>query len=467
MTARLRAEDGIGLPLAITVLALVLMLSALAATASQRLHLTSETDRSSKRALAAADGGVQRATWRLSQTPAPTAAQCVRSGASGETLAAPVSGECPAGVAMSLGNGASTSFVVSPELAAGAACAGEAVLQGERCATAIGIVSGVQRRVQVRVTRGMVPNPYTPTGLVGRTSVVIGNSITGVRCAGDPTASVGSNGTISVGNDIALDTSSCGGNSNFSFTTMSPGGGLSGSTGGVPHTTVPPPGFTLPPIDFGTTPATNDNNLINGGGFAWSGTRELTVTGNLQLEAGTYNLCSLTVNDGANLSVRNGALARILIDSPDRAGSGCAAGTGGVHVKSTIDVNWGGSSMTSAQAAARAPQLHLLVYGSTAWESGNRPCNGNKAGAVLICNAVRFAGLIYAPNSKVVLSNSVDFVGAIAANRIDVENAIRLRFPPGMGAITPSTTPGESRVARWTECRENQPAAADPESGCA
>jgi hypothetical protein len=130
-------------------------------------------------------------------------------------------------------------------------------------------------------------------------------------------------------------------------------------------------------------------------------------------------------------------------------------------------VNWAGNDPTSAQVAARAPQLRLMVHGSTAWETGNRECNGNKAGAVLICNASRFAGLIYAPNSKVVLSNASQFVGAIAADRLDVENSIRLRFPPGMSEITPSTIPGGSRISRWSECRDDQPVAGDPESGCA
>lgn len=466
MIERLRDERGIGLPMAMSVLVIVMLAAALTAANSAEFHRTSEKDRSAKRAQGAADAGVQRAMWRMAQTPAPAAGQCVVSTASGDALAAPVGGECVAAAGMSLGNGASTRFVVTPELAAGTACAGETVTVGERCVTTIGLVSGVQRRVQARFTRAAVPNPYTPVGLVGRTSVVFGNSITAYRCAGDPTASVGSNGTVTLGNGIVFD-GPCTGSSAWGVTTMSPGGSVSGTATGATYATIPPPGFSIPPIDFGTTATVNNNATIGPGGVSWSGTRQLTVTGNVQLDAGTYNVCNLTIASGGTLTVRNGAVATILLDSPDRTGSGCAAGTGGFHAMNGVDVNWTGNDPTSAQVAARAPQLRLLVHGSTAWETGTRECNGNKAGAVLICNSSRFAGLIYAPSSKVVLSNSVDFVGAIAADRIDAENSVRLRFPPGMETITPSTTPGSARVSRWTECRDDQPVAGDPESGCA
>ena len=71
---------------------------------------------------------------------------------------------------------------------------------------------------------------------------------------------------------------------------------------------------------------------------------------------------------------------------------------------------------------------------------------------MLICNTGKFAGTIYAPTSKVVLSNGVEFVGAIAADRIVLENDVEFRLPDGLGVTTVGSTTGGSDIARWTEC---------------
>jgi Tfp pilus assembly protein PilX len=458
---RLRSETGLGLPLTMAVLLITLTLAGWVATASQESHSAATTDRSSKRALGAAEAGLARAAWRLDQQPAIASNQCLLSaaaladGTAQETIAAPLAGVCPASTTATLGNGAAYSFTVTAQNTVPTTCAGEPSPAGERCATAIGTVAGVTRRVQARLATGSVATTYTHTGIVGRTSVRLGNSVEMWTCGGETPGRIGSNTSIDFGNSIKLG-ESCGGSGSWGVAHPGTPGLVSGSPSPYPSNTVPPTTHTLPNVDPGNTATVNDNALLTGSGYVWDGgaaARTLRITSNKVIPAGTYNLCSLTL-DGGNIDVVTGGTATIYIDSPDRAGSGCAAGTGGFWAKNGESTNWGaGGDVKSAVPATRAPWLRLLVVGSTAWESGTRPCNGNKAGAVLLCNSNRFAGTIYAPASKVVLSNSVEFVGAIAADRVDLENSVRFRLPTGLSAQTVGTTPGGAVMRRWTECR--------------
>lgn len=465
LLGRLRDERGIGMPLTIGVLAIVLSLTAWTVTSSSDLHRTSETSRDTKRALGPADAGIERAVWRLARTPAPAIADCVVSSASGDTVAPKSGGNCPAAVATPMGNSASYSYTVEPEAtSATGSCAGAPIAIGDRCVTATGTANGVTRRVQSLLRRQVVATTYDFTGMVGKTWITLGNSVEAFICGGETPGRIGSNGSIQFGNSIKLG-ESCGGSGAWGVAHPGTPGLVTGSATPNPTNTNPPTTHTMPAVDPGDTAAVNNNGALTGAGWVWDGggsaQRQLRVTQNKVLPAGTYNFCSLTLDNG-NLDVAWGGTATIYIDSPDRAGSGCAAGTGGFWAKNGEDMNWGnGGDVKSAEPATRAPWLRLLVVGSTAWESGTRPCNGNKAGAVLLCNSNKFAGTIYAPASKVVLSNSVEFVGAVAGDKVDLENSVKFRLPNGLGTQTVGQTVGSPSSTRWSECR-----AGDTGSAC-
>jgi Tfp pilus assembly protein PilX len=458
--ARLRQEDGIGLPLMMGVLLLAVILGGWVASASSDSHVSAERDRSAKRAFGAADAGLARAAWRLAQAPSVGADRCLTSaattasGTAQETIAPVVGGACPAPVAASLGNGASYTFTVTPENTAATTCAGEPSAAGERCVTATGTVAGISRRVQARLVRAGGELTFAHVGLIGRSSVDLGNSVEAFICSGESGGVVGSNGEIGLGNSIKLGDSGCGGGGKWGVQYMSPGGSVDGTAeGDPPITTIPPPGFVLPPIDFSGPAAANDNALLTGPAFQWAPgrVRELTIRSTTELRGGTYYLCSLIL-DGGNFSVRAGEVARIYVDSPDRAGSGCMAQSGGFWAKNGENVNFGSGDVTSAEPAERAPRLQVYVHGSTYWETTTRPCNGNKGGSVLICNSNQVAGTFYVPGGKVVLSNAVEFVGAVAADHLMVENSVKFRLPNGLAPSLLGVTPGDAVVRRWTEC---------------
>lgn len=450
MIWRLRDETGLGLPLAMGVLLIVMGLAAWSVSVADQLHRSSERDRGAKRALGPADAGLQRAAWRLAQT-APTtvsATQCVVSRATGDEGV--TCGAAPATV--SLGNGATYSYTATAAFTAPTTCAGQTGAVGDRCVTATGTANGVARRVQALLHRPLVDFVYKHSGLIGKSSVTSGNNVKGYVCSGEPPSEIGSNGPVSLDNSTQLNASGCGGSGSFTV--------YGQSFTGVQGTGQKPGGYTLPQISIpGTTAEWNTAaaNLISSGtGATWVGgigQRNLKITGNVELRGGTYVLCQVVQEDGI-ITVKAGETAKIYIDSPDRnPASGCAAGTGGFWIQNNEAMNWGTDpSITSTQPATRAPQLQVFVYGSSAWETSNRPCNGSKAGSVLICNGSKFAGTIYAPTSKVVLSNQTQIVGAIVADKLVLENGVQFRVPDGLGTQVITQTVDDAQVARWTEC---------------
>ena len=110
----LRREEGVALPVAMGVLAVISGLAALVSAGAVQVNTTSGVDRDSKRALAAAEAGLRAATYRVNKL-GPSNALC----ATDQTSAT-------CAVQQSLGNGATYSYDVSPVLADAVAdrCAG-------------------------------------------------------------------------------------------------------------------------------------------------------------------------------------------------------------------------------------------------------------------------------------------------------------------------------------------------------
>ena len=456
MTGRLRDETGLGLPVAMGVMLVVMILAALTVSQSDQIHRASEHDRGAKRALGPADAGVQRAAWRLAQTPVVTAGQCVVSSASGDSVVAALpGGACPAPVATAMGNGSSYTYVVSPELAAGATCAGETVAAGTytRCVTATGTAAGVTRRVQTRLRAQAVPL-FPPQGVVGRTSVEFNNSIYFETCPGDVPGIIGTNGQLTTTNSVGFNTS-CGGNAQSWSHSLAPGApapswGNSTTPNPVPSIPRTQP-WTLPAI--APWPATNNNAAIaGGGGVSWNaGTRTLSLTGTLTLAAGTYDFCRVTLGNNGRIALAAGAQVKIYVDSPTRTGSTCAAGGGFLRAENSNGINFPNGNDAVRTAAAR--NLHVYVWGNPALEGGPTQCGDGQAyGSVTMCHAAGMTGVLYAPNSRVYLGQSIEYVGAIAADRVFFNNSVTFRFPSGLHDGTAGAA-GTYTPERWTECR--------------
>ncbi len=190
-------QDGIALPVAIMVLFIVLTLTAAAVAVSVQTSSTTQRDNNVKAALAAAEAGLETATYRLDILhPKETGEKnCVGR----ETVEAPslTGGYCKE-VKEELGNKASYSYWTSEALGSSASCVGQNITSQEsltqRCVVAEGVFNGVKRRVSQRIA-AFVAKPLFPVhGVTGLKKVSMSNNTI-------DKGSAGSNGEIEVSNN--------------------------------------------------------------------------------------------------------------------------------------------------------------------------------------------------------------------------------------------------------------------------
>lgn len=440
MRRPLEREDGVALPVVMMVLFLVSMIAATAAASSVRLSDTSTEDSNSKRALAAAEAGLQAATYRTNKLPpGDTNGQCVTT-----TAVAPnAAGECP-GLTQDLGNGASYTYYVTP--VSSGPCAGLQLVSPDntitqRCVTSTGEVNGVRRRAQARVAT-YLGAPIFPAGIIGLSGVTFNNS---VQVTGD----IGSNGPITLGNSTSI----TGGLELGPSAPQPSTGNPSVVSGGVTRRDLAQGDFVLAPVEVGNSATVNDNSRITTGldaskNIAWNSlTRELTLknSSTLTLGGGTYNFCNLNLTNSAYVTIAATAGTRIFIDSPDRPGSGCAPGTGNLTV---------GNSAGFITPSGRAEDLQIYVYGKN---DGTNVVNFE--------NSNTFTGTLYAPQSSVVFKNSTEIVGAIAGKKVEFKNSVDFTYPASLAELRATTARFYYRTA-WRECRPSATVSSDPESGC-
>jgi type II secretory pathway pseudopilin PulG len=448
---RLASERGIATPVVIAVMSVVAMLAAGGALAALGTNEGANEDRRAKRALAAAEAGIQQAAYRLA-TLRPDQTMCL--GASGPNYtASPVGGECTTPVPGTLSPDTSFSYVATPALAAGAACADQPNLASDttstdHCITATGISGTVQRRLQarVRVARGGL---FSGIGLIGLDLVKMVNS-------DKIWSDIGSNGLIDGDNSIEV-------NSGYRLRipNSAPTPTISGSNPPVVRLSSP---WALAQTDFASVAAGNNNSqLASLPSNRWNPTTKMMTfpSGSLTLPGGSYHLCDFYADDSVTVSLQSGATAsnpvRIFIDSPSRAGSGCTGTSGRFCLDNSINFN----------ASGNAAALEIYVYGSTSTCGQTSSFNGSSYAEntpVILNNSVNFRGTIYAPTTTVRLNNSVKMDGGIAAQAIYLENSIEFRHPSSLSGAAAAA--GPIRRLSWVECRPLPTTASDPESGC-
>jgi Tfp pilus assembly protein PilX len=470
----LRSEDGVALPVAAGMLMVISILAVGFFTVSTRVNDTSVDDRSSKRALAAAEAGLQTAVYRLNllnQSAQANAANCLTT-----TWVAPTGGECP-GQTDSIGNGAEYTYYVTPATTAGSAgciaLPGVATSSADRCITSVGTAGGVNRRVQTRVVQQ--PNVSLPdfnsVGLVGKSLVYAWNS---VKMSSD----VGSNQRVQFENSIEVnDDDSI--NVDGKVMLLTGGQYVQGNSvtveGGTQTVTTP---FDLPTPDFATVEGTNDNGNLGadlGAGVWNSSTRRINLaSGERTIRPGTYHVCGVHLGNSVKLkfSHTGGARTKIYVDSPSRPGSMCStqgdpAGT--FTADNSVEIN--------KESGEREELLDIYLYGTPhndtrsqySWCSdlNNGGLPGECRSDFMLDNSVNFYGSVYAPNSTVQAHNSVSIWGSVAADKIRFYNSIQF-YLTGPVINKPAETSGTGAAARrgWGECRPAPTNPSDPESGC-
>jgi hypothetical protein len=457
-------EDGIALPTALMVLTLCLLMTAIVAEGADKLSASSGTDQRGKRAVAAADAGVDVAIRRLRALPDLPDAQCLTT-----TGVTPTGGVCPSTAPESLGNGASFTYVVSP--ATTSAANGCYQVPGtvvpshyiRRCITATGRVGNEIRRVQEQVAsppRGAAQW----MGILGLDSVQIINSAQLSACWSDevPGPTVGSNISVTLDNSAVMN---AGCPSKVWGIQMPPGRTPSihwaaEPQGQIPVSTGGPFSILPPPRDFEAVENSNDNNaayataiasgVVIGNGSNYRNIR-INNGGSLRLtQGGDFSVCSLYVDNAANLDFSTTQKTRIFVDSPNRPGSQCPAGSSGFTPVNGSRINWPSTVSDSnvTELTARAKNLEIYVYDNY----------------LTINNTVRLAGLIQSERSTVHYVNGSLTWGAVAAKNVILENSGNFQRPVGLLSWGVDGPP--YRSIGWTQCRSVAQPASTPHAGC-
>jgi Tfp pilus assembly protein PilX len=420
---------------AIIVLLITTLLATAAAYTAIQTSNSNNRDTNSKRALEAAEAGLRSSTYRMNMlVPDPT--HCVTT-----VIALPngTTGDCTDGQEQ-LGNNASFQYWNTPVLPTTTACAGVSGASSQtgvsqRCVTAVGTVNGVSARLQVRLSSfNAVPLFPGNTGVVGLQSVTVVNNASGPN--------VGTNGTETIDN-----------NANVTGSTLGPGAkltvGNNGNSGPVTQLTAGQGPLVLAPVNFGNSALSADNTdyrITNGlaspkvtpydpstGTSFNAATRMLSISnnGSLTLGGGIYNFCGFSASNNATISLALGVKTVIYIDSPDRPGSGCAAGSGTFSLNNNVSV---------INPAQNATALQIYVYGLN-----------NGTNVVSFANNSATWATIYAPQSEVDLSNNALLTGAVAGASVVLENNAQMALDSNDQSLTASSVGINYRTA-WDQC---------------
>jgi type II secretory pathway pseudopilin PulG len=466
MRASLRNENGVAMPVTTWMLLVVSLLVTAFFAVSLQLSDTTDKDRSQKRALAAAEAGLQTAVHRLNliRTPPVPANMCMTH----QAVSPLTGGECPPSTVEQLGNGSSVYYYVTPE---GEDCLDLPVPSGtsstDRCVTSVGIANGVQRRLQVRVANTPGPPSFTQIGAVGKSLFAAGNS-------SKIWSDIGTNGEGRFGNSAETFT-----NSAIDITgslKLGPGGsyvpepGTSGQNirGGVENV----PAFTLPEDDF-EAPEIGARNVLESSVRTHLGSRYTHATRTFSMASGTYtflpgtyHFCRVHLGNSVELKFHATLPTKIYVDSPDRPGTVCAAGSGTFTADNSVKINLD---------AGHEELLDIYMYGTLLNDIRPRYTWCDPQGSpqkpeecrsdFMLDNSVEFKGVVSAPNTTVQTNNSVKWWGAVGADKIRFNNSIEFTLTDAV-KNRPSGSQGAAERAAWGECRPQPDDPNNPESGC-
>ncbi|CAB4880775.1 unannotated protein [freshwater metagenome] len=163
-------------------------------------------------------------------------------------------------------------------------------------------------------------------------------------------------------------------------------------------------------------------------------TLSLGNSGVVTLGGAVYNFCQLNLGNNAAINIASGARTTLYIDSPDRAGSGCVAGQGGI-------TSGNGAFFSNPGGDPRG--LVLVIYGATATPT--------KSGFTTIQfpNNINLAAAIYSPNAAITFKNYGTFTGGISAKAVTLKN--NASWDNRLQGFTLATTLVYYRGA-WRQC---------------
>jgi Tfp pilus assembly protein PilX len=429
-----RSQDGIAMPLALGMLLIVTLVAGGVATMSINASDEARDDRNAKRALAAAETGLQVANLRLNNAFGLAGPACL--------VGSPTGTECPTYASGDLGNGATYRFWVSQQLAVGDTCGKlptQTATGKERCITSLGIAGGVERRLQARVLD--IPSA---TSLVPVEGVFALNRLW-YKNDTDVDGHVGSNGQIRSDNNL---------------TVRGVRLGPAGTTLGSITYTQPPAApvvasqpYTLTTVPVGDTATNNQNSSITSGYTA--ATRTLTAPGGAGLtltQSGDYNFCKISAG---RINLAAGVKARIFLDAPNaaRPGSGCPSGDGWgeINASGSFRLNFGGDPTA----------MQLIVVG---WDVPSSYATTYGRATLYFANEFQLHGLLYATNAALDFQGAATATGAAAMYEATFNNSSDFLWNDGADDYGDPSL--QYSLQGWRECRPRAANVNDPESGC-
>lgn len=474
--SRLRSEDGIALPVAIMSLVLIGILAAVLASTSVQLNETSSRDRDSKRALAAAEAGMNTALDRLNRL-LPLASQALadgpvsvaasaqafnRAGFASVTIQA---GQSPPSRDERAGTGGTFHYYVSPALAATANGCNDPVAVGagtshatllasgvtllERCVTSVGVVNGTIRRVQRKA--------YSTLQLFSGVTVTEDKPSDDALFAYDGadllTTRIGTMGTVRM-SSVAY-----AGQVVRHRKADSPI--MTSVTGAWTETTRERPYVLTKAIPPATSATTYDGVSVKCAGpvddLLCAASSPIGTDGVLRVRpgytvtlAGDVHVCDVAVTGGTLLAT---GIASVWVDHRSRGGSYCGGGAAYAGTNGRVSVIGGiVNSPAGIAAATSAPNLRFFLHG---------PANGSldtsavtiDAGLVNTVNA-----LFYAPEGRVSINGQTALdaptvTGAVSARQLRVFRHAKFAGLPSVSAsLDPANLLGKYDPGDWVEC---------------
>lgn len=443
-------ESGLILPTALMMLVIVTILAVTAVTVAVKSSSSTTRDNNVKAALAAAEAGLQLATYRIN-TSKPKAAECVTTSESKGAIStvnkeAKESEACESSLE-SLGNGASFKYYNSIALAKGE-CAGTAVVKVEniekRCITAEGIVNGVSphTRVQTLIESAVGVALFKVKGILGLEEVLVSGSVKATSVvASNKKITSGGKGSAAFEKGFEICpggtfTPPAGAERTKSGVTVGPEKQKEDPALEITRTSGCPFEETIPAVH--PTAAENEDSRISSElvekgkekspKFSGAPNYELNLEeqGTLKLGGSKYYFCKVTLSHEGKLEVPTGAKVELFVDSPADTSGKCPTGSGTFTVEGNTRIeNPNGANALLIEMAGKGPL--------TIDDGGSAKAN------------------IYAPEAEVIVQGGGELTGSIVGKKVHLENGAFLSNEEAPLTVGGSGKSTNTRKA-WAQC---------------
>ncbi len=468
---RLRSEAGIALPVSVIVLSLVMLLGAVAVGQAVSASSGTHRDSNSKRALQAANAGVETALWRMNalaeQTTDPSETTCLIRGAdlSLQLVGVSTDGWCPAGAAEDIGGGESYWYRVSGPQAGLDFDGLHSTI--DRRIVSTGSAGGVTRRVVTDVSALNLSGFFSDYVAFSRDDMTLSNQ--GDIGSPEVQGNARSNGSIFLEHPNSRVYGNATPGPGEAVLTGEGGGSAStrvdGSTAPAENPLELPQAIVPPAADVdGETCDVSLALLYTCPSHAYDpSSRRLALDGDtVVLRGNTFVFCSITMRNNSRLKLAPTDLlepVRIYIDAPEN----CEDSTGNPPLRSLSfenqpRISWALDLLGISLSDLTHPVLQMYVVGGDPPTEIHYENNNTSEENVPMT--------LYAPNSNVTFENYARLTGGVIASKLTMSNNTSIApTSASIGEVITGVTP-IYHEKRFAECTAQAVAGSAPDEGC-